>query len=84
MGFQGSFAVGGAIFNVAPDGALRWYRYDGTGQQDPTGGTGWAANSGTPSLHQDRRPPVFPRTVDPWSYVVSGVICAAPNNDVEY
>jgi hypothetical protein len=46
MGFQGSFAVGGAIFNVAADGALRWYRYDGTGQADPTGGTGWAPNSG--------------------------------------
>jgi hypothetical protein len=46
MGFQGSFAVGGAIFNVAADGALRWYRYDGKGEQDPTGGTGWAANSG--------------------------------------
>jgi hypothetical protein len=46
MAFQGSFAVGGAIFNVASDGALRWYRYDGTGQQDPTGGTGWAPNSG--------------------------------------
>jgi Tachylectin len=46
MGFQGSFAVGGAIFNVAPDGALRWYRYDGKGEPDPTGGTGWAANSG--------------------------------------
>src|SRR5436309_851594 len=46
MGFQGSFAVGGAIFNVAPDGALRWYRYDGSGEQDPTGSTGWAPNSG--------------------------------------
>jgi len=46
MGFEGSFAVGGAIFNVDPDGALRWYRYDGNGEQDPTGGTGWAPNSG--------------------------------------
>jgi tachylectin len=40
------FAVGGAIFNVAPDGALRWFRYTGSGQQDPTGGTDWALNSG--------------------------------------
>jgi hypothetical protein len=46
MGFQGSFAVGGAIFNVTPDGALRWFRHTGSGQQDPSGGTGWAPNSG--------------------------------------
>jgi tachylectin len=46
MGFQGSFAVGGAIYNVAPDGALRWYQYNGTGQQDPSGATGFAPNSG--------------------------------------
>ncbi len=46
MGFEGSFAVGGAIYNVSADGALRWYRYDGTGEADPTGGTGWATNSG--------------------------------------
>jgi hypothetical protein len=46
MGFQGSFAVGGAIFNVASDGALRWYQCDGAGQQDPTGNIGWAPNSG--------------------------------------
>jgi len=46
MAFQGTFAVGGAIYTVAPDGALRWYQYNGTGVQDPTGGTGWAPNSG--------------------------------------
>jgi hypothetical protein len=46
MGFQGSFAVGGVIFNVAPDGALRWFRYTGNGEQVPDGRTGWAPNSG--------------------------------------
>ena len=46
MGFRGSFAVGGAIYNVGADGALRWYRYDGKGEPDPTGATGWAPNSG--------------------------------------
>jgi hypothetical protein len=25
---------------------LRWYRYNGNGEPDPTGSTGWAPNSG--------------------------------------
>jgi len=40
------FAVNGVIYAIGNDGLLRWYRYDGTGQQDPTGSTGWAPNSG--------------------------------------
>ncbi len=46
MGFQGSFAVDGTIFNVASDGALRWFRYVGHGEHDPSGSTGFAPNSG--------------------------------------
>jgi tachylectin len=47
MGFQGSFTLGKrGIFNVAPDGALRWYKYSGNGEQDPAGGAGWLPNSG--------------------------------------
>ncbi|MFN8525460.1 MAG: tachylectin-related carbohydrate-binding protein [Chloroflexota bacterium] len=34
------------IYAVDQDGALRWYRYQGSGQEDPTGGTGWHPNSG--------------------------------------
>jgi hypothetical protein len=36
----------GTIFGVAPNGDLRWYRYGGQGEQDPSGALGWAANSG--------------------------------------
>lgn len=34
------------LYGVEPDGHLRWYRYVGAGIADPTGGTGWAPNSG--------------------------------------
>ena len=40
------FAVGGAIYSIQEDGALRRYQYNGTGQPDPTGSLGWAPNSG--------------------------------------
>src|SRR5215207_2638002 len=36
----------GTIFGIAPDGDLRWYRYSGQGEQDPSGARGWDANSG--------------------------------------
>ncbi len=36
----------GELYGVGPDGYLRWYRYDGSGQSSPTGASGWAANSG--------------------------------------
>src|SRR6516162_2024301 len=45
-GFRNFFGTRGAIFAVPDDGLLRWYRYDGNGEQDPTGSTGWAPNSG--------------------------------------
>lgn len=34
-----------AVYGVEKDGHLRWYRYLGSGQNDPSGGTGWAPNS---------------------------------------
>jgi hypothetical protein len=34
------------VFAVERDGDLRWYRYNGDGRADPTGGTGWHPNSG--------------------------------------
>lgn len=36
----------GELFGVEPDGALRWYRYDGAGQSTPEGTVGWGSNSG--------------------------------------
>jgi hypothetical protein len=47
-GFRNIFGTHGAIFAVQDDGLLRWYQYDGDGQEDPTGGTGWAPNSRNP------------------------------------
>lgn len=46
MTFRHFFATNNVIYTVEDDGALRWYRYDGGGEQDPTGALGWAANSG--------------------------------------
>lgn len=39
-------AAAGVIFSVDGEGLLRWYRYDGNGEHDPSGNTGWHANSG--------------------------------------
>ena len=36
----------GRLYAVAQNGDLRWYQYVGEGLSDPTGGTGWAPNSG--------------------------------------
>jgi hypothetical protein len=36
----------GTIMGIAPDGDLRWYRYSGQGEHDPSGATGWDPNSG--------------------------------------
>jgi len=36
----------GTIFGIALDGDLRWYRYSGQGEHDPSGALGWDANSG--------------------------------------
>jgi hypothetical protein len=47
-GSRNIFGTHGAIFAVQDDGLLRWYQYDGDGQEDPTGGTGWAPNSRNP------------------------------------
>jgi hypothetical protein len=35
----------GELYGVEPNGDLRWYRYDGSGQFSPDGAIGWAANS---------------------------------------
>ena len=35
----------GELFGVEPNGDLRWYRYDGSGQFSPDGSIGWAPNS---------------------------------------
>jgi len=40
-------AISDIILLVQDDGALRWYRYGGNGENDPTGGgLGWHPNSG--------------------------------------
>jgi hypothetical protein len=36
----------GVIMAVDRDGTLRWYRYDGQGEADPSGNLGWHPNSG--------------------------------------
>jgi hypothetical protein len=36
----------GVILAVNPNGNLHWYQYDGNGESDVTGGTGWHVNSG--------------------------------------
>jgi hypothetical protein len=46
MAFRHHFATNGVIYSVDDDGALTWRRYDGDGEQDPTGSQGWAPNSG--------------------------------------
>lgn len=38
--------VGDAILSVDQDGFLRWFRYEGKGQEDASAGTGWNPNSG--------------------------------------
>jgi hypothetical protein len=35
----------GELYVVEPNGDLRWYRYDGSGQFSPDGSVGWASNS---------------------------------------
>jgi hypothetical protein len=38
----------GVIHGVAQNGDLLWYRYDGHGESDRSGSTGWNSNSGNP------------------------------------
>jgi hypothetical protein len=49
-GWQGfPFLIGGgngAILAVAANGDLHWFRYDGSGEEDVSGATGWHPNSG--------------------------------------
>jgi hypothetical protein len=45
-GFRFITAVSNVILAVEDDGDLRWYKYVGEGENDPTGGTGWAPGSG--------------------------------------
>jgi Tachylectin len=37
-----------ALFAVAQNGDLLWYSYQGQGEHDPSGATGWHPNSGNP------------------------------------
>ena len=46
MAFRHIFGTRGVIYAVADDGALRWFRYTGEGEQDPAGAQNWAPNSG--------------------------------------
>jgi len=51
-GFRDGFDDNGGFgFDVyaaaAADGYLRWYRYEGSGEADPSGRAGWHARSGT-------------------------------------
>lgn len=39
-------ASGRVIFTIDRDGFLRWHRYEGNGEEDPTGARGWHPNSG--------------------------------------
>jgi hypothetical protein len=49
QGFRHLFSGGnGVIYAVKPDGDLLWYRYQGNGESDRSGATGWAANSANP------------------------------------
>jgi hypothetical protein len=36
----------GTIYGIDSNGDLRWYRYSGQGEQDPSGSKGWDPNSG--------------------------------------
>jgi hypothetical protein len=47
-GSDDSFGFGQVIYAVAQNGDLLWYRYEGQGQSDRSGGTGWNPNSGNP------------------------------------
>ena len=38
----------GVILAIQPNGDLLWYRYDGNGEDDPSGALGWHPNSGNP------------------------------------
>jgi hypothetical protein len=40
------FGSGGVIFAIKPNGDLMWYAYQGGGESNVAGNSGWAANSG--------------------------------------
>ncbi len=46
--FRHVHASGNVIFAVDHDGTLRWFSYDGHGEEDATGAKGWHPNSGNP------------------------------------
>lgn len=48
QGFSKLVAIDRTILGIKPNGDLLWYRYDGKGEADPSGSTGWAPNSGNP------------------------------------
>jgi hypothetical protein len=38
----------GVMYGVAQNGDLLWYQYQGNGESDRSGSTGWHTNSGNP------------------------------------
>jgi hypothetical protein len=44
-GFRQLAAISDIVLMVADNGDLHWYRYLGTGEHDPTGGSGWDPKS---------------------------------------
>lgn len=47
QGFRHLHGSGNVIFAVQENGDLLWYSYEGNGESDVTGGTGWHPNSGS-------------------------------------
>jgi Tachylectin len=47
-GSNDSGGFGQVIYAVAQNGDMLWYRYDGNGENDRSGNTGWRPNSGNP------------------------------------
>jgi hypothetical protein len=47
-----TFDGGSGLLCVDPDGAMRWYYYEGHGEWDPTGAQGWRPNSGNVIGHK--------------------------------
>jgi hypothetical protein len=45
-GITDAGGFGHVLYTVADDGTLRWYKYEGNGEADRSGNSGWNANSG--------------------------------------
>jgi Tachylectin len=47
-GSTDSAGFGTVLYAISPNGEMRWYRYDGHAEPDPSGHAGWHRNSGNP------------------------------------